>query len=327
MKKVLRVLLVWCVLIGLSSEILFRVYADNFKSSPLPDGMIASGNPVLPDGLYSGVLKLEPGYVGIAKTGIEYRVNAQGYRDDEWQHDKDIWVCLGDSTTFGLNIAHADTYAERLERLAPPSVQVLNVAVPGWGTAEELTALNELLSQGVLPEYVVLGFFANDAHNVMVYEARQTQTNRVRGLLEHSYIFRTIYAYSDHQAVKDAMSEEWRDNVSGADVWQRPEWQLTQTYLNRIVDLTRAHNIRLVLLYIPWNEQEVISGYSAVGDALAGYAKQQDILYVNGVTVYHAGLAGQTTVPETFYSSPGDMGHPSALTSGWLAQTIYEAMQ
>ena len=74
-------------------------------------------------------------------------------------------VCLGDSSTFGMNVDDADPYPQVLQRLldqrAPGRFEVLNLGVPGYSSRQGL----ELLRQQALkyqPDLVIFAFGTND---------------------------------------------------------------------------------------------------------------------------------------------------------------------
>ena len=71
-------------------------------------------------------------------------------RDDEVDPKAKHIVFLGDSTTFGLNINHEDTYPERYESICiegGDKIQAVNYATPGQGTIDQLTVLKEIIKE------------------------------------------------------------------------------------------------------------------------------------------------------------------------------------
>ncbi|HEX6265569.1 MAG TPA: hypothetical protein VFZ81_01600 [Burkholderiales bacterium] len=70
---------------------------------------------------------------------------------------------LGDSFVFGAPLDEPRTITGRLQALAGPSYEIVNVAVPGYGTGQEYLLAAELLANGYrLGGKVVLAFFTND---------------------------------------------------------------------------------------------------------------------------------------------------------------------
>jgi hypothetical protein len=98
-----------------------------------------------------------------------FTTNAQGFRDTrDYPHEKEPGVlrvlCLGDSQTEGFETDQAGVYPEIIRRKLSQTgrkVEVMNTGVSGFGTAEELSFLeNEGLKYK--PDVVVLGWYAND---------------------------------------------------------------------------------------------------------------------------------------------------------------------
>jgi len=99
--------------------------------------------------------------------------NSRGLRDREFAYAKRAGVkrvlSTGDSFAFGYGVSLEESYAKRAEALLGDGWEVINGAVPSWGTADEL---DFLLTEGLkyTPDIVVLCYFRNDLHD-----------NRVRG--------------------------------------------------------------------------------------------------------------------------------------------------
>ncbi|MCB9788522.1 MAG: hypothetical protein H6744_17710 [Deltaproteobacteria bacterium] len=108
------------------------------------------------------------------------RINAQGFRGDDWAPAPSAApvagrvLLLGDSQVFGYGVDEADALAAALTRALPPGAEVLNAAVPTWGPPEYLRALAEL-APVYRPETVVFtANVANDWTEVHVPNARRT---------------------------------------------------------------------------------------------------------------------------------------------------------
>ena len=99
----------------------------------------------------------------------EFRINAQGFRDDQdYAYAKPEGtlriMTLGDSNTQGYEVEQEASFSEVIERYLNRrgvKAEVLNTGISGFGTAEQLAFYE---SEGVRyqPDVVVLGFFAND---------------------------------------------------------------------------------------------------------------------------------------------------------------------
>lgn len=111
--------------------------------------------------------ELAPG-VDAEALGVHVRTNSLGMRGPEISPAKPGGVfrivVLGDSVSFGWGVPEDMMYSSRLAGLLDPElgpVEVANMAVSGYGTAEEVAAF---LSKGAAldPDLVVLGYVLND---------------------------------------------------------------------------------------------------------------------------------------------------------------------
>lgn len=322
MRKLRKTLLVSSITLILL-ELLTRLWFGGLAAALTTEALTFDSN-LFPDGLYTANRTLTPDYSGIAPTGIIYNTNAYGLRDDPIDREKPLWLFLGDSTTFGLNIAHEDTYPEQVEQLVP-GIQAVNAAVPGWGTAEELDTLNALLTDGLHFDVVCIGFFANDARNVALYDMRRDKPPTV---FDQLALVQLVSGLVEQVRVQSVLNQDWRTAAQQADLWIQPDWRLTRDYLDSLIATAQASGARVILLYIPFDENEVWNG-SAVDVGLTAYAETTHLPYISGVTVYREYLEGHglTAIPASFYSHGADMAHPSVLTSRLLAQAITMRLQ
>jgi lysophospholipase L1-like esterase len=97
------------------------------------------------------------------------RTNERGYRTAPFATARAPGViriaCLGDSSTFGMNVEEADAYPSRLARLLdrdhPGRFEVLNLGVPGYSSRQGLEQLRrEVLALD--PDVVIFAFGTND---------------------------------------------------------------------------------------------------------------------------------------------------------------------
>lgn len=96
--------------------------------------------------------------------------NSQGFRGPEPASPKPQGrfrvVAIGDSVTFGFGVNDADTFcaqAEQLLRSTMPGVDldVVNIAVPGYDTRQEVALLGRNVSR-LEPNLVLVGLYSND---------------------------------------------------------------------------------------------------------------------------------------------------------------------
>jgi len=144
-----------------------------------------------------------------ARKDYEVRTNAWGFRAPDFQARKAPGVfrilCLGDSSTFGMNVEAEEAYPQILNRLLnelhPGRFQVLNLGVLGYSSRQGL----ELIRQEALsfqPDLVIFAYGTNGRswkHLVTDDELIRLNQSFVGGIilgvqeaLDHLYLFRLL---------------------------------------------------------------------------------------------------------------------------------------
>ncbi len=117
---------------------------------------------------------LSPNQKGWVDDGF-VTTNSRGFRGGEVEIPKPPGrlriVALGDSVAFGWGVNDADTFCQQLARqfLARRpdlDVDVVNLAVPGYATRQEVALLERNLA-ALQPDVVLLGFYENDLPDTM----------------------------------------------------------------------------------------------------------------------------------------------------------------
>jgi len=110
---------------------------------------------------------LSPNQRGWVDDGF-VTTNSRGFRGREVDIPKPKGrlriVVLGDSVAFGWGVNDADTFCSQMEqqlRAHKPDVDVVNLAVPGYATRQEVALLKRNLA-ALQPDLVLVGFYAND---------------------------------------------------------------------------------------------------------------------------------------------------------------------
>jgi len=108
------------------------------------------------------------------ETGLDYRIrtNSLGLRDREISKEKKKGtrrvLIIGDSIAFGTGVDAEWRFSDFLSRALGPDVEVVNSAVCGWGTDQELLYY-EKAGSDLAPDLVILTFtMANDVLNNML---------------------------------------------------------------------------------------------------------------------------------------------------------------
>ncbi len=90
-------------------------------------------------------------------------------------------VLVGDSYTFGSGVHNQETFAQQLADRHLPGWDVLNLAVPGYGTDQQVLAF-EHVGARYRPDVVVLGFFVRDyERNLLAFRGYQKPRFRLDG--------------------------------------------------------------------------------------------------------------------------------------------------
>jgi len=109
----------------------------------------------------------------------EVRTNELGFRGQSWfspksSPERQRIMLLGDSQMFAYGVDESDGISEQLATRLGTKYDVLNAAVPTWGPAEYLRALEDYASK-YRPEVVLFVVnLANDWYEVNVPNARRT---------------------------------------------------------------------------------------------------------------------------------------------------------
>ena len=100
--------------------------------------------------------------------GALTQTNEHGFRGDDWPVAKGSStlrvVGIGDSVMFGWGVDGAATYMTRLERMLQipgKTVEVLNCAVPGYNTSQEVATLEQRCLR-FEPDVILIGYCTND---------------------------------------------------------------------------------------------------------------------------------------------------------------------
>lgn len=209
---------------------------------------------------------------------IEIRTNSLGMRADcEYSITKPPGVYrvvgVGDSFTIGYEVQVEDCYLTRVERNlrdAGKPVEVLNLGVSGFGTAEELIMLRE---RGFKfdPDAVVVGYFDNDIGDntrsqlyALLEDGVLTQRNNsylpavkaqdflfsfaaYRFLAENSHLM----CFVREQASEIVQKRMRKKSAAAQSLTNDDEAKLTAALLDEVKRECDARGIRLYVLVIP----------------------------------------------------------------------------
>jgi hypothetical protein len=217
-----------------------------------------------------------------------FTTNAQGFRDThDYTYEKAAGVrrilCLGDSQTLGFEAAQEKIFPaiieKRLTRLGR-KVEILNTAIAGYGTAEQVAFFeNEGLKYQ--PDVVVLGWFIDDfdeneasrlfrladgnllpdKHEYVPGIATMKFVNNIlplRWASERSYLYSGLFAkaWDARKAILSQQQQEGGDGTprisyQGATI-SRHQMELAAALVRRLHVTCAKRGIKLLVIDIPW---------------------------------------------------------------------------
>lgn len=231
---------------------------------------------------------------------VKIETNSLGLRDRDYAREKPHGVIsrmlvMGDSMTFAEGVEAEETYPKLLEQLlarraGPGKYEVINAAIRGYGTDQELVLFQKLLPV-FRPDVVVLAFFAgNDFTDNLygrIFDVRDGRLIRLPLSAESSPKYRyyarqsAIQAFPGYQTLikyshlmnlirrRWARMEFQRNFQESEQVDPGSEEQaqrLTEMLLERWAEMARYNDVRPVLLLLPsWDQ--IYSGRDDVNDA------------------------------------------------------------
>jgi len=347
LKRVASIALVIALSLA-AAELSFRVIHRLGYDTPLPHGMRSGG---------SRRIGFTPSYEGTSRRGVRYRTNSLGFRDDAIDPNVQHVVFLGDSTTFGLNIAHSDTYPELLEQrlLADGTVcQSVNTASPGQATLDQLDRLRELFDSGQLNiRVVILGFFYNDFSDNMSYSGLLRRhdprvlraTTWIRGTRTWIFVSGCWRRHRNHSTRRrvsegllppplDARREYGAkrgfevacDWLSADELLQNTSYNLTVKALDEIADLANGRGVQFVFVHLPAGSDEILGEFDPkYKELLLDHLRRRgDVVCIDAAETYRAYLKRHDLrdLPSGFYSRKGDVSHPGPLACSLVAEEL-----
>lgn len=223
------------------------------------------------------------GYVQGVMSTAEFRhrftTNSQGFRGQrEYARPKPAGlyriIVLGDSVTLGHGVEDDDTFSAVAERALATSrpVEIINMGVSGFGTAEELIQLQRT-GLSYEPDLVVLAYFPNDPYNNVVSKLFSVADGRLvrtaEAFVPALYIRDRLYAIPgygflcDHSHVVNFLRGRLsaffldylgRANGTSSDINSEltvEEAGLTRRLLQEVAHVAHERTVPLVILNIP----------------------------------------------------------------------------
>jgi lysophospholipase L1-like esterase len=176
-----------------------------------------------PSGYPSLRYELSPGTATKAR-GKEIRINSRGFRGLEPSSDPAVKrvIVLGDSITFGNNLALEETFPFQLQQqLATPgrNLEVLNFGVHGYDTLQEVSSL-EIRGLGYHPDLVVVAYCLND---VSISSVSLEHIQRMQGLrtAPYNFLFESRLVDLVAESIETTRIKRWEKQVNDPAVFRR----------------------------------------------------------------------------------------------------------
>ncbi|MBI4716406.1 MAG: SGNH/GDSL hydrolase family protein [Planctomycetes bacterium] len=258
---------------------------------------------------------------------IHTQLNSLGCRDVEWTPEKPPGVrriaFIGDSFTYGWGVERVeDRFTERLQSLfdrrAPGTVQVMNVAKPGWGTEAQIKPIRDMIDLFHVDE-VVLCHVANDIEKLL---PTTVDFNPIKPpeprffnpdsscLLDALYRRIWLPRLPTVRGYHDWLAEGYAND----EIWQRHQHNLYEVFRE-----CREREVAIRVVLLPLLR---VGGEKLQLERL--HATLRRFLEVNGVEVLDV-LPAMPRVPaEDLVVSPQD-AHPNALSHSIFARIIWDA--
>ncbi len=217
----------------------------------------------------------------------EFITNGQGFRNyEDFEYTKNEAVlrvvAIGDSHTQGYEVHQDHTFSSTVERYLNRKgikSEVINAGVSGFSNAEALLLLeNELVNYH--PDYVILGFYANDFQdnlkaglfkldedNNLVKTEKTTHIPGVKiqniiysipgiqWLSENSYfysvLFNNAWSFAKQRLTKKSIDEAMDIAVNTKENFTDYEKTLAARLLQRIYAVSKEHGAKLIIVDIP----------------------------------------------------------------------------
>jgi hypothetical protein len=172
-------------------------------------------------------------------------------------------LILGGTNTFGYDVNYEQTFAGLLEE-ASLDAHVINAAVPIYGPVQYRMVLEDLLSKGLRPDLILVGFcpgtdFAHalSSKDVMPHDGYLESNLGARGFIKKStHIYRFV-ASTFHRALTGGDPSDMASErpLFVEEEWQRPPLSLAvdrvREEARRIQNLAASHSARLVFVMVP----------------------------------------------------------------------------
>jgi lysophospholipase L1-like esterase len=275
--------------------------------------------------------ELNPGADGVVgRNRVHIRVNAAGMRDDrEYPLSKPAGVrrvvVLGDSFSFAGKVALEQTFPKQLEArmnaAEPGRYEVLNLAVPGYNSRQQMLLLAER-GLAYAPDLVLVAFVLNDAVPAAQLVPRHARVPlRARRLLKRLLLVQFL-AGAAKRLPAILAGRRFKGGSEAADlVPGSPGWATVQASLLEIQRLAAQGGADMLVAI--WPMFEGLDGDYPFG---AEHAQVARLCADHGIDVLDLLPTFKGTKPDALWVARDDH-HPNADAQRAVAEALFGALR
>jgi lysophospholipase L1-like esterase len=199
----------------------------------------------------------KPNYHGTFR-GEEYSLNSYGFRTNEIPKGKNPntfrIISMGDSATYGLGVLREQSYPFVLEKilradLKSNNVEVYSAGVMGYTTFQGLRLLKRTIIT-LKPDLITVAFGANDKLTSPKGNDENFAHSKDSWLIDVDYFLIKSKIYL---LLRETLLKKRLYYNPGTVDFRVPIEQYNNN-IREIIDIASAHNIKVVLICIPWSE-------------------------------------------------------------------------
>jgi hypothetical protein len=171
-------------------------------------------------------------------------------------------VALGDSHTFGYGVSDDEAFPALMQmslqkRYPSKSIQMVNLGIPGYNSAQQLATLKEFALR-LKPDVILLGYLLND-----IQRPRPSQATTTLGIKEliyslerHVHLLRLILPHFARLARELGLGVQTRATREIDEyVNDGPAWQENKRTLESLIEYARDLDSELAVLVLPYMVQ------------------------------------------------------------------------
>jgi lysophospholipase L1-like esterase len=331
-----------------------------------PFGELANGRELIlrPSSVKERIYEATPLSGGYA-WGTDVRINSHGFRDKDYQLQKPAGTSrvaiIGDSVAFGNSLRPDESFVRRFDELARQrgrAVEVLNLALGGYDTLQEVATLEDIGLQ-FAPDVVVVGYVVNDVEvastNVQyilrarkygspIYRIRLLQF--VRSRLDTALLgqdnelanLETNFAVDNRDYIADTAGDEELAGIMGrlkaemethgsaasrfnvANYLSHARIGKLRYALDKLRGLQRQHGFRVLVVIIPYlvEEKRYDSTYRLIYDIVEHESTRAGFEVIRVEGPFEAAGHDQLII------AGWDRIHPNAMGHTLIAEALYK---